>query len=98
MTTVHLSGNINHQTSPEARRRLLGELEKKDVLFVDLSDVNWMDSSGLAILVEVCLAARKNGQTVHIVNISQDIWGMVRLARLEGVFACMSGGENQTIH
>ena len=98
MSTVHLSGNIDHQTSTEARGRLLAELGRKGPLHVDLSGVTWIDSSGLAILVQVYLAARKVGSEVHLVKVSHDVWKKIRLAHLEGIFTLHKGNEIQSIH
>ena len=49
MTTFNLSGIINHQTSTETRGQLLAALRHEDALHIDLSEVTWIDSSGLAI-------------------------------------------------
>ena len=98
MTTVYLSGIINHQTSTEAREKLLAELRHEEALHIDLSDVTWIDSSGLAILVEVYQFARKVGREVRLINVSHNIRKKIRLAYLEGVFALRDDNEDRTIH
>ena len=98
MTTVHLSGNIDHQTSTAARTHLLVKLSSHDGLHIDLSNVTWIDSAGLAILVEVYLAARKINQKVHLINIRHDVRKKIRLAHLEGVFALHGANKQRTIH
>ena len=98
MTTVHLSGIIDHQTSTEARGQLLAELRHEDALHIDLSDVTWIDSSGLAILVEVYQFARKFGCAVRLINVSYDVRKRICLAHLEGVFALRDDDEERAIH
>ena len=98
MTIVHLSGNIDHQTSTAARTQLLAKLSSNDGLHIDLSNVTWVDSAGLAILVEVYLAARKVGQKVYLINVGRDVRKKIRLAHLEGVFAIRDANKDRTIH
>ena len=98
MTTVHLSGIINHQTSTEARGQLLAELRHQDVLHIDLSHVTWIDGSGLAILVEVYQFARKVGRKVRLINVSHSVQKRINLEHLEGVFALRDDNEDRTIH
>ena len=98
MTTVRLSGIINHQTSTEARGQLLAELRHEDALHIDLSDVMWIDSSGLATLVEVYQFARKVGCEVRLINVSDNVRKRICLAHLEGVFALRDDNEDRTIH
>ena len=97
MTTVHLSGNIDHQTSTAARTHLLAKLSSHDGLHIDLSNVTWIDSAGLAILVEVYLAARKFGQKVYLINVRRDVRKKIQLAHLEGVFAIQDANKDRTI-
>ena len=98
MTTVHLSGIIDYQTATETRGQLLAELRHEDALHIDLSDVTWIDSSGLAILVEVYQFARMVGREVRLINVSHNVWKRICLAHLEGVFALRDNNEDRTIH
>lgn len=98
MTTFHLSGIIDHQTSTESREQLLAELKHEDALHIDMSDVTSIDSSGLAILVEVYQFAQQVGCEVRLINVSHNIRKRICLARLEGVFALRDDNEDRTIH
>jgi len=98
MTTVHLSGSITHQTSTKARGRLLDKLSREDSLRIDLSGVTEIDSSGLAILVEVYLAARKMGHQIDLINVGRDVRKKICLAHLDGIFTPHGIDENHTIH
>ena len=50
--TVHLSGEIDLDRSPDARKALLAAVAQERDVTVDMSEVRDMDSSGLARLVE----------------------------------------------
>ena len=98
MRTFHLSGNVDHRNSLSARAMLLNELRPRTALAIDLTGVTHIDSAGLAVLVQVYCAARKNGCDVHLVNVSHGIRKMIRLAQLEGVFYLQENLEKPTIH
>jgi anti-sigma B factor antagonist len=59
---VAIHGRITIETSGEMRRMLSNALRAKPAnLSVDLSDVSYIDFSGLATLVEAVRIARKQG-------------------------------------
>ena len=98
MSTVHLSGTIDHQTSPAARQRLITELGRDDALVIDMAGVTWVDSAGLAILVEVYGAARRTGRTVHLANVGVGVMKKIRLAHLDRVFSLSAQTARPTLH
>jgi hypothetical protein len=53
-----VTGDIDMSTSPSFRKALLESLGKTARLAVNLTDVRYVDSSGIAFLVEVLKAAR----------------------------------------
>lgn len=84
---VTLAGEIDLQHSPEVRRQLMDLMfEQRDVL-VELSRVAYIDSSGIASLVEAYQAARKNGTRFVLVAVSAPAMRVLQLARLDKVFA-----------
>lgn len=84
---VVLSGEVDLQSSPKVRKALLQCLaEKRDVL-VDLGAVTYIDSSGVASLVEAFQGARKNSTRFGLVGVSAAAMRVLQLARLDRVFA-----------
>ncbi len=81
-----LTGEINISSSPEARRLVLQELTRRGSLLVDLSGVTYLDSSGVACLVEAYQVARKSGGRFALVDVSFEALCVLRLARLDQVF------------
>jgi len=99
MAIVHLSGNVDVRTVPEARRHLLGELRHGGAaLHIDMGEVDWIDSAGLAILVEVAQQARQEGRQVHLHRVGETVRKMMRLAHLDEVFSMCGGNGGATLH
>ena len=57
ITTAHLGGEIDHHTAATVRRELDEYVteHRPSVLRLDLSDIHFMDSSGLGLLMESCV-------------------------------------------
>jgi len=85
-TVVALTGDIDLQNSPEARKVLLSCVEMKRPVLVDLSGVGYIDSSGVASLVESLQMARKSGSKLALVAVSDSARRVLGLARLDKVF------------
>lgn len=84
---VELSGEIDLENAGAVRRAILDNLKKgKDVL-IDLSQVTYIDSSGIASLVEGLQVARKQKNDLILVAVSQRVRRVLELARLDKVFA-----------
>jgi anti-sigma B factor antagonist len=87
VTTVFLDGEIDLERSPDARKALLHALSKGQSLLVDLAEVEYMDSSGLASLVEVHQRAREKSVEFALTRVSPPVMKVLQLARLDQVFA-----------
>jgi anti-sigma B factor antagonist len=63
-----LSGRINIDSSPELRPALLRMLTAPDcrVLVVDCCEVDYIDTSGIAVLVQVLKSARELGKKLQL--------------------------------
>ncbi len=83
---VALKGDVDLQSSPEARTILLDCVSKKKPVLVDLSGVGYIDSSGVASLVESLQTARKSGTNVILAAVSEGALRVLQLARLDKVF------------
>ena len=87
VSIVSLSGEVDLETSPEARRVLLDCVGQGKPLLVDLSAVTYIDSSGVASLVETYQAARADGGSFALVMISDAVRRVLQLARLDKIFS-----------
>ncbi len=83
---VAFSGDVDLETSPSAREVLLGLVDRGMPLLIDLSAVNYIDSSGVASLVEALQATRNAGMAMGLVSVSEAALRVLKLARLDTVF------------
>ena len=83
---VELEGEIDLEQSPKARSLLLECVGRGGPVLVDLSAVAYMDSSGVASLVEALQKARASGQLFALAAPSPAVARVLELARLDKVF------------
>jgi anti-sigma B factor antagonist len=83
---VAFTGEVDLESSPAAREVLLKCLESTSKVIVDLSEVTYIDSSGVASLVEALQAAKKNGSQFSLAATSEPTRRVLELARLDKVF------------
>ncbi len=83
---IHLTGDIDLSCSPEARKLILGRLAAGVDTLVDLSGVTYIDSSGIASLVEGYQTARKKNLRFGLLAVSEPAMSVLELARLDKVF------------
>ena len=83
---VRLSGEVDLHSSPQAREAILDCLKLKMSLLVELSAVSYMDSSGVASLVEGYQTAKKQGLEFGLVAVARPAMNVLKLARLDKVF------------
>jgi len=84
---VELSGEIDLENAGAVRRAILDNLKKGRDVLIDLSQVTYIDSSGIASLVEGLQVARKQKNDLILVAVSQRVRRVLELARLDKVFA-----------
>jgi len=83
-----LDGEIDLESSPELRTLLAARAEAKEPrLVVDFSEVTYIDSSGLATLVEYVQNALKFGGRFALGGVSERLRTVFDLARLGEIFA-----------
>lgn len=83
---IAFEGDIDLQTSPKARDALLDAVGRGRAVVVNLAGVGYIDSSGVASLVEALQTAKKGGQTLALAAVSEGAMRVLKLARLDAVF------------
>ncbi|MDD5195954.1 MAG: STAS domain-containing protein [Candidatus Omnitrophica bacterium] len=82
-----LEGEININTSPDLRRefeRIIRDNQKK--VLIDFSNVPYIDSSGLATLIEMLQRLRKIGGSLRLANMSQKVKSVFEITKLAKLF------------
>jgi anti-sigma B factor antagonist len=93
-TVIALEGEVDLSCSPEARQSILNILEEDKNLLIDLADVSYIDSSGVASLVEGFQAAKKQSLKFGLVGVSDAAMSVLKLARLDQVFPIFDSLED----
>ncbi len=83
---VHLVGDVDLSCSPEARKVILDSLAAAQPTLVEMSEVSYIDSSGVASLVEGYQTAKKKHLEFGLVAVSEPAMSVLELARLDKVF------------
>jgi anti-sigma B factor antagonist len=84
---VALTGDVDLQSSPTVRQQLLASFDNHTRVVVDLAGVTYIDSSGVASLVEAFQLARKKGGFFALVSVSPAVMRVLSLARLDRIFS-----------
>ncbi len=85
-TVIALKGEVDLHYSPTARKQILKYLGKNQNVLVDLSQVDYIDSSGVASLVEGYQLAKNNQIKFGLVGASDAALHVLQLARLDKIF------------
>lgn len=83
---VRLKGEVDLSWSQQVRKTILAALGTSNKVGVELSEVSYIDSSGIAALVEGFQNARGKNQQFGLVAVSKSVMAVLQLARLDRVF------------
>ena len=83
---VRLKGEVDLSWSQQVRKTILDALGSSNKVGVELSEVSYIDSSGIAALVEGFQNARGKNQQFGLVAVSKSVMAVLQLARLDRVF------------
>ena len=87
---LKLKGDVDMNTSSDVRSAIAEAFKQGSsgmkALLIDLSQVRYMDSSGIATLVEGMQNCRKRGAQLRLFELSRPVNDVFELARLASVF------------
>ncbi len=94
-TIFDVSGDIDLANSPEVRKALLRELRENRTprVVMNLSKVRYIDSSGVASLVEGLKASRDTGSRFLLFGLSASAREVLQLSRLLKIFEVYENEE-----
>jgi anti-anti-sigma factor len=89
---ARLEGILNMETVPDGRRQLLriARRVKTPVLEVDFSGISAMDTSAVALMVEVLQTLSQSGRKLRLTGLRDDQKRFFHLARLNDAFGIKS--------
>jgi len=94
-TIFDVSGDIDFVNSPEVRQSVLREIRESRTarVIVNLRQVRYIDSSGVASLIEGLKASRDLGSRFILIGLSASAGEVLRLSRLIKAFEIYDNEE-----
>lgn len=81
------AGDVDMHSSPALREAILGQTgQKAAALIVDFSSVSYIDSSGIATLVEGLKIMNTYGGRLQLTGMTEDILEIFRFSKLDTIF------------
>ena len=85
ISTVYLTGEIDMDVTDNAKEIIMPLLDAKKEVHINLKDVQYMDSSGISVLIESHQKAEELGTKVILKEISKSVLKVIMMAKLEQV-------------
>jgi anti-sigma B factor antagonist len=86
MVMVQLSGDVDIAVKDDLRARLDAAAEQSDTVDIDLSKVDYADSTALGLIIALQNRLRERGGTVRLVSPSERVRKLLSYAGLEQAF------------
>jgi len=91
-----MEGRVTIDNSPELRRKLNVALQTRpEELTVDFSELTYIETSGLATLVEALRTARQQGTRLVISGVQGQPRDLLEVTRLDQLFDLATNGETR---
>jgi anti-sigma B factor antagonist len=87
LVTVSVVGDIEMMSIKDFKNQLLdiGQNEDKDI-GLDLSKVNYIDSSGVGVLISLLKLQKNKGKNLKILKVSPKVLNVLKLSSLSDIF------------
>jgi anti-sigma B factor antagonist len=94
LTVCYVEGEMDINSSPVIKKTFDKILSKKEPkLVINFSKVTYVDSSGLATLVEILKNMRSYGGKMRLTNLSPKIKSLFEITKLEKLFEILADEE-----
>ncbi|GLY11797.1 anti-sigma factor antagonist [Bacillus badius] len=95
-TKVKIAGEIDAYTAPKLRETVFPYTEKDQArIVIDLSEVSYMDSTGLGVFVGLFKSLNANGGTLQLIGLSERLrrlFDITGLADIMNINSEVEGG------
>ena len=85
IATVSLDGEIDMDVTDKAKEVIMPLIEAKKEVHLNLKDVQYMDSSGISVLIESHQKATELETKVILKEISKSVLKVIMMAKLEQI-------------
>ena len=81
ISIVHLTCDIDMEVADKARQVILPLIKEGKIVQINLSKVDYMDSSGISVLIESKQLAEKNSAKLELTEVSKPVEKVLSMAR-----------------
>ena len=85
IATVHLDGEIDMDVTEKAKDVIMPLIESGKEVHLNLKEVQYMDSSGISVLIESHQKALEKGTKLIIKDVSKSVLKVIMMAKLEQI-------------
>ena len=85
ISTVFLNGEIDMDVTEKAKEVIFPHIEAGKEVHLNLSNVQYMDSSGISVLIESHQKALEKNTKVIIKDVSKSVLKVIMMAKLEQI-------------
>ena len=85
ISTVHLDGEIDMDVTEKAKEVIFPHIDAGKEVHLNLSNVQYMDSSGISVLIESHQKALEKNSKVIIKDVSKSVLKVIMMAKLEQI-------------
>ena len=85
VATVHLDGEIDMDVTEKAKEVIFPHIDAGKEVHLNLSNVQYMDSSGISVLIESQQKALEKNTKVIIKEVSKSVLKVIMMAKLEQI-------------
>ena len=97
LTVCHLEGEVDINTSPDIKKNFDKVIAKKTPkIVISLSRVTYVDSSGLATLVEILKNMKSYGGKLKLSALSPKVKSLFEITKLDKLFSIAQTDEEAT--
>jgi anti-sigma B factor antagonist len=90
-STVRVSGSVVIDTSPQLRASLLRAVERRvsPAIVIDLSRVTYLDTSGVATLLDAARVARVHAAHLRVVGLTGEPKMLAQVSEMDRIFLAL---------
>ena len=85
VATIHLDGEIDVDVTEKAEEVIFPHIDAGKDVHLNLSNVQYMDSSGISVLIESHQKALEKNTKVIIKDVSKSVLKVIMMAKLEQI-------------
>ena len=85
ISTVHLDGEIDMDVTEKAKEVIFPVIDSGKEVHLNLSQVQYLDSSGISVLIESHQRALEKNTKVIIKDVSKSVLKVIMMAKLEQI-------------